>query len=363
VRLSSFGAAIVVGLAMLGTGCPEPGHAEQTWPLQGDDLAARAELHTLNKNDLEIVFGEIRRSLEKAESDLLAGREDGALGELNRGAAEGYYSVQDHDLYRCVLLALDYAKASQGAFDPTVGPLLELYDAAANTGRAPDPSAIDRVLPSVGWQNVAVAEEPRAIRFRQSGMLLDLGGVAKGFVLDLAARNFARPGCLAGLLRLDGNAYAWGVPPGEAEWLVGLPDPRDGEQEWIRVGVANRGVAVSGHAEPDATATRSIWDQRILLDPVTGRPAATDLIAALAIADSAADADALATSLFIAGSMRGAEMLKKMRRVEAILVVRGDDGPPSIMASASLAGRVELSPRLAEETGGRVRYLLPPSSL
>jgi thiamine biosynthesis lipoprotein len=257
-------------------------------------------------------------------------------------------------LYRCTLLALDYAKASGGAFDPTVGALLNIYDAHAPA--KPPARTLELALGRVGWQHVAVASEARSIRFRRPGMKLDLGGVAKGFALDTAGRAFTLSGNLAGLLQIGGNFYAWEAPPGEESWNVPLPDPRSPDRSLLNLRLSNRGVAVSGHGPPDAGG-------RLILDPSTGLPAAGDLLAAVAIADSAADADALSTALFVMGSMRGAELLGRMNRAEALLLVSGEGGSAYILASVSLQGRVDLSPALMEETGGDIRYLLPPAAL
>jgi thiamine biosynthesis lipoprotein len=352
--------AALVAAALLCAGCPEPTHDERTWASSDGQLEIRAEVYTATESGATVALDEIRDTLADVEARMLSGRDAGALGLLNREAAEGYHAVQDPDLYRCVLLALDYAKVSEGAFDPTIGPLLERYEAGA--GPAPGAAAIERMLPAVGWQNVGVASEQRAVHFRRPGMRLDLGGVAKGFALDVAARNFARPGVIAGLLQIGGNAYAWSLPPDGEAWSVAVPDPRQAGRELLRARVANRGVAVSGHPEAAALSPGAASRGSPILDPATGRPSAGDLIAAVAFADSAADADALATALFVAGSMRGTEILKKMRRVEAVFVVRGEGAAPQILASASLRGRIELSPALREECGETVRYLLPPEA-
>lgn len=339
-------------------GCRGPVLDDREWPALDGAVTARAEVYARTPGDAARALDEIRESVTGIEASLLSGRDSGSLGLLNRLAREEFHATEDRDLYRCVLLALDYGRASQGAFDPTVGALLELYDRAAASGRVPTPLEIEAVLPAVGWQKVAVADEARAIRFRAPGMRLDLGGLAKGLALDVAARAFARPGCLGGLLTLGGNAYAWGEAPGGESWSVRLPDPRDPGRPLLTVRATNRGVAVAGQVAPLLPPPERA--ARVVLDPATGFPAATDLIAAVGLADSGADADALSTALYVAGSTRGVELLRKMRQVEAVLIVEGDRDGPYVLASASLRGRLELSETLAGETGGRVRYLLPP---
>jgi thiamine biosynthesis lipoprotein len=344
----------LMAMGLLCAACWEPTAREFRWELLDGREEARVELYTSSEKDADTALGEIRRAVAAIEANMLSGRDSGSLGLLNRGAADKYTPVEDRDLYRCTLLALDYARASDGAFDPTVGALLNLYD--AHSPAQPPARALELALERVGWQQVSVADEARSIRFRRPGMHLDLGGVAKGFALDAAARAFTRPGNLAGLLRIGGNFYAWGEPPGEESWSVALPDPRSPGRSLLTIQLANRGVAVTGHRQPGP-------GERLVLDPATGLPAAGDLLAAVAVADSAGDADALSTALFVSGSMRGAELLGKMNRAEAVLLVAGEGGSAYLLASVSLRGRLVPSPELMAETEGDIRYLLPPSSL
>jgi thiamine biosynthesis lipoprotein len=343
-----------LALSLLFLGCWEPTRHAARWDILDGQEQVRIEIYTVTERDAEEAVDEIRRAIKAVEKSMLSGRDSGALGLLNSGAAERYWPVEDRDLYRCTLLGLDYARASEGAFDPTVGALLNIYEAHAPS--KPPKRTLELALERVGWQHVAVADEARSIRFRKSGMHLDLDGVAKGFALDAAARAFTRPGNIAGLLRIGGNFYAWREPPGADSWSVALPDPRFPERPLLNVLLSNRGIAVSGHGPPGQ-------GRRMILDPKTGLPASGDLLAAVAIADSAADADALSTALFVSGSMGGSELLSKMNRVEAVMLVSGEGGSSYLLASVSLQRRLSISPELMEETGGDVRYLLPPASL
>ncbi|MCP3982562.1 MAG: hypothetical protein GY716_25000 [bacterium] len=348
-------ATLIVGvstLVLLGTGCPDPVHRSSGWAAMGD--RAEAEIYTITERDADLALEEFREAIEKVEALVDPGDADGELARLNVEAGAGHYRVEDRDLFRMALLALDWARASRGAFDPTVAPLTALW--RDSTGGAPDAAAIEAALGRVGWAEVAIAEEVRTVHFLAPGMSLDLGGVSKGFALDAAARAFTRTGNHGGVLRLGGNAYAWGWPPDELGHWVELADPRGtATDDWLGLLVANRGIASSGVRDAGAACP-------VVLDPATGRPAASDVLVAVAVADSAADADAVATALLVAGSHRGADLLTRSRRVEAVLLVRGDRGP-ELLASGSLEERLRFAPGLTAETEGRVRYLLPPAKL
>jgi len=338
--------AALAAVALAGfIGCTEPAHLERTWNAMDSEVSA--ELYMATDSDAAEAMLEIEEAIARVAASMDFRIEGGELERLNRQAADDYYRVTDRDLYRVTLLALDYARVSEGAFDPTIGPLTRLY---SRSGRLPTAGEIELTRSRVGWRNVVVSDAARALFFRGDRMELDLGGVAKGFSLDAASRAFARSGSIGGVLRVGGNLLAWGSPPDQDDWSVAIPDPRHAGRLLASVSTTNRGIAVSGHPATDSPR---------VLDPRTGRPAASELAAAVAFAHSAADADALATALFVSGPTSAGALLAKMKGVEAMLLVSGN-GSPYLLASASLRGRLALSPDLAAEVEERVRYLLPP---
>ena len=343
---------VIAAVALLAAACSRPVERTASWPVMGQTADVR--LFIAPPGDPDLALSDLEEAMRTVEEVMSFDRPGSELSTLNRQAREDYYSIQDEDLYRCVLLALDWARASRGAFDPTVGALVRLYRKDGNP-RIPQPGEVDGALEQVGWDRVTLAREARAIRFGSPGMELDLGGVAKGFALDAAARVLARAGSRGALLRIGGNVYAWDHPPGERWWSVAVDDPRAPGRPLATVRIANRGLAVSGN--PEGVASSSSW----VLDPQTGRPAGGDLLVAVAIGHSAADADAIATSLLVSGYYAATDLLTRSRQVEALLLVRREERP-HLLASTTLRGRLELSPELRAEIDGDVRYLLPPLS-
>jgi thiamine biosynthesis lipoprotein len=322
---------------LLLSGCDEPAHRREPLSAMGDE--GFIDLYFVNEKDLTAAFEETRAAIARIDVMTDANNPDGGLAQLNREAAQGYFEVTDRDLYRVVRTAMDYARTSRGAFDPTVGPLMRVH--------ASDPSEvqIQAALEAVGWRWVAEAQEASAIRFRRPGMALDLGAIRKGFALHVASRSLARTGSRAGLFVLGGNAFAWGAPPGERFWTVPIADPRRPGQALLSVQVENRGVSLARGVE--------------LLDAESGYPVETDIVMAIGITHTAAGADAFATSMAASSYDAATDLIGRMRQVEAVLLVR-QQGRLFLLASASLKGRLQLSPELEAEIGGDIRYLLPP---
>ena len=287
--------------------------------------------------------------MARAESTLTLDDEGSELRRLNAKSRDDAYFIQNRDLYRCIRLALDYARASDGVFDPTLRPLTRLYE---NDGDPTD-EAVEAALERVGWERVILEREALAVRFRGSGMEFDLSGIAPGYALDVAARSFALPGSRAGLLRLDEHLFVWGVPPGQDIVRLSVPDPRDPARSLGELRVKTRGIA----------AFARVGRRGPLLDPATGRPTKSNVLVAMALADSTADADAIGTALLVGGSLRAGSFLSKTRRVEAVLLVEEQGGDPYLLASGSLEGRFEPSAALLREAPAGLRFLLPPTRI
>jgi thiamine biosynthesis lipoprotein len=331
-------------LAVLG--CAEPVHIEDSRQTPWGDL--EIELYSATESVITSQLDDIDLAIDRLGLLLDPAAAGGELSLLNQAATNDYYRVDDPDLFRLIRLSLDYSRASDGAFDPTVEALRRLY--ARGPDRRPSEGEISRTLNRVGWQWIAVAPEAHAVYFRRPGMVLDLQAVSRGALLDVAARTFVHSGSHAGLLRLGKSQLAWRSPPGSDSWGVVLTDPRDPGKRLGTVHVANRGITIAGQPP---------LEQPPILDPRTGRPASNRVLAAVALADSVSDADALSAALFVAGVGAGGELLTKTRRAEAILLVEGD-GSPRLLVSASLEGKIDFSAELLRETEGRVRYILPP---
>ncbi len=347
-RLFGWGLGLPGLLSLVG--CIEPAYVEGGWTALG--RSASAELYTVSERDAEALLEQLPEAMRRVESTMSLAQSDSELQRLNLEAQSGYYRVTDRDLFRCVALALDYARATAGTYDPTIGPLTLLYD-RARPG-VPDEAAIERAREHVGWDRVVLERKLFAVHFLSPEMRLDLSGMVEGYALDVAARKFVRAGSLGGVLRLGHHIYAWGLPPGQESWSVDVTDPRASEATPLaRMRLSSsRGIGVSG----------STGASELVLDPRSGRPAASDVIVAVAIADSVADAVAVSRALLVGGSSRAGALLSKTRRVESLLVVRS--GPElRVIASASLRGRLELLGELAAEPADGPRFLLPPSKL
>jgi FAD:protein FMN transferase len=201
------------------------------------------------------------------------------------------------ELFAVLSLSTDLARRTDGAFDPTVGPLVALWRRARATGALPSAAAIDSARALVGWRMIELDTTRRAVRLAMPGMRLDLGGVAKGWILDDALRALREHGVTRALVEAGGDVVVGDAPPGARGWRVDVPgaDPSFAAHA---AALVNEALATSGDAAQfiDSDGVR----RSHVIDPRTGL-GVTHGCTAHVITASGAAADALATALGVVG--------------------------------------------------------------
>lgn len=334
----------------------ESPYRERRWAVMGTYAEAKVRAYRAKRADNALEA--VRLAFDEADRALSNWSEESALSKLNAAANRSTVPVTDPILRACLDAAFEVAEASDGAFDPTVGPLLRLWGFRPKAPRIPGDQEIADALGVTGWMKVAREKGTPSVRFPVEGMEIDLGGIGKGCALDLARERLVALKAEAGLIDLGGNLLILGKPPAGGPWKIGIRDPERKGALAAHLNLDGGVVATSGQYENaavvDGTKIAHIFDAR------TGRPADSDVLSATAIAESGAKADAASTALLVAGSKHAENLLTRLGGVEAILVVRRG-GKTEVLASRSLAGRLLLTDDLAGRAGGEIRFILPPS--
>ena len=126
------------------------------------------------------------------------------------------------DLFRVLLTAQELAERSHGAFDVTVGPVVRLWRRARRTGELPDSQKLAEALESTGYKNLIIDSLTGSVTLKKSGMLLDLGGIAKGFAVDEAMKMLKRNSVSRALVAAGGDIVVSAPPPGAGGWIIGI---------------------------------------------------------------------------------------------------------------------------------------------
>ncbi|HUV87231.1 MAG TPA: FAD:protein FMN transferase [bacterium] len=228
------------------------------------------------------------------------------LSRLNRAAAEGPTEVSP-ELFELVKLARETAAATDGYFDPTVAPVIELYGIKGGTPRWPDDAEVAAAMEAVGYEKILLDPEGRTVAYARPGMALELSGIAKGWAVDRAAAAMAKEGATAGLVEAGGEVACFGGGPkaGE-EWRVGVQHPdRDGL--YATFDLASGACATSGGYAQRYEADGRKFSH--LFDPRTGRPV-DGPAGVTVVAETCARADAWATALAVMPAAEVSLLLK-----------------------------------------------------
>ena len=211
--------------------------------------------------------------------------------------------------------ALAYCEESDGLFDITIGAVSSLWD--FKEGVVPDKAAVAEAVKHVNFKNVQV--NGTTITLLDAQAMLDLGGIAKGYIADDLCRQLIDAGCDSGFVNLGGNVKTVGVKPDGAEWHVGIQDPNDVEGA----------VVAAVYSQDESAVTSGLYERQFskggkkcwhILDPKTGYPVETDLISATIISDASIDGDGFTKPLFMMGHDAALEWINEKEGIEGLVV-------------------------------------------
>jgi len=244
------------------------------------------------------VTNQVFEEIDRLDAQMSNYKPESELSVLNREAARRPVLVEPR-LFQLIEDATRYSAETHGAFDPTVGPLMKLWGFFYEQGHVPNRVEIVQVLKRVGRSHLQLDREHRTLRFAESGVELDLGGIAKGYAVDQAADILRAEGITSALVSSGTSSlFALGAPPGERGWKVSVRDPYDAERAADVVWLRNHSLSVSGSYERFFKAGGKTYSH--ILDPRTGRPVEAMLSTAV-LAPRATQADALSTAFYVLG--------------------------------------------------------------
>lgn len=190
------------------------------------------------------------------------------------------------------------AEATQGAFDPTLGPMTKLWRETRASDRLPDPETLAGARAASGWRHFTLDPQARTITLLRENMAFDLGGIAKGYAADLMLESLAAAGLRQALVTAGGDIRVGEAPPGREGWNVALKTFDLGKNDEVLT-LSNAAVSTSGDLHQSVEIEGVSYSH--ILDPATGL-GLTRRVAASVIADEAKLSDALATAACVLGS-------------------------------------------------------------
>jgi FAD:protein FMN transferase len=250
------------------------------------------------------------------EQQLTVYRLDSELSQLNATAA-GRPVVVEPELYALLRQAREISQTTEGAFDPTAGPLIRVWRNARQNGRLPTDNELHAAREIVGMELVHFDDRQQTVTFARDGVELNLGAIGKGYAIDRAAALLREHGLTDWLLHggkssiLVGGGHAgW---PG---WPIGLRNPMRPEAEWGTLLLTDQALGTSGTAVQSFRVDGKRYGH--VLDPRTGWPV-EGMASASAVARTAAEADAFSTAFYVLGVEKACSLCDTRPDLAAVL--------------------------------------------
>ncbi len=249
------------------------------------------------------------------------------VGRINAAAGGDAVTVSPWT-EKMVAVALEWAERTNGAFDPTVGPVVEAWGFSGDLVRVPTNDEIEAARRLVEWRNVRHDAARHTVLLTEAGMQLDLRALAKGFALDRMREAMMEAGATSGIADFDGDLMFFG--PGteshDDRWPIQAPDPYDPTRSYARFELPAGGFSTSSYYDRLVEIEGEQYGH--ILDPRTGWPV-RGLASVSVYASEAIVNDVLSTALFVLGADEGLRLAEDLHDVEAVFVVDAQPGQRS----------------------------------
>ncbi|MBS5450741.1 MAG: FAD:protein FMN transferase [Coriobacteriia bacterium] len=227
-----------------------------------------------------------------------------------------------------------YCEASGGVFDVTMGSATSLWD--FHEGVIPSREALDAALRHVDYRMVEVDRAAGRARLTDPDAIIDLGGIAKGYIADEMAALLREHGCDCAFVNLGGNVLTIGTRPDGAPWRIGVRDPKNPATLRAVLPVVGKSVVTSGLYERNFTKDGVFYHH--ILSPKDGMPVKTDVGGSTIVSDLSLDGDGYSTTLFALGVQGSLEFVESRPELECIII----DVDDNVFVSSGLKGEVKL---------------------
>lgn len=275
--------------------------------------------NSTNTEAIEKAFKEVHAIEQRMSVNI----EESEISRINQNSGSAEITVSP-DTYHVINTALHYSRISEGRFDITIGPLVDLWDITAKNPRVPNRSAIGETKQLVNYNHLRLDKNKKTVFLNKTGMSIDVGGIAKGWAADQSIEILKKHGIKHALLNFGGNLITLGTKPDGSNWVIGVQDPGSVRGNYIGYFmVANQASVTSGKYERffEENGTR----YHHLLDPATGYPIENNLASVTIVHNKSIIADALSTTIFMLGLEKGMALVESLENTETVIITENKE--------------------------------------
>jgi thiamine biosynthesis lipoprotein len=316
--------SIVISLA------PAIGEAQQEHLIQGLTMGTTYHI-TVVSGFFQGISGlkeKIDARLEEINRSMSTYQKDSEISRFNRFKEAGRKFKVSDDFFQVMRAGQTIYRLSEGAWDATVNPLVELwgFGSGPRKNKAPSQSEIAALLPDVGFSNIEILA-PGFLLKKRAEVSIDLSSIAKGYGVDQVADVLRKNGFKNYLVEIGGEILAAGHRKDGGKWRIGINRPQAEaafNEVYKVVELSNRAFATSGDYRNFFEVNGVRYSH--VIDPRTGYPVSNGVVSVSIIADTCTLADGLATAVMVMGADKGLDLINRLAGVEGLIIVKKKDG-------------------------------------
>jgi thiamine biosynthesis lipoprotein len=263
------------------------------------------------------------KRLQDVENKMSINTEKSELIDINNAAGEKSVKVSE-DTYNVIKRGKQFGDISGGVFDISIGPMVRLWGIGTDKARVPAQAEINDKLKFVNYKNIILNDQEKSVMLKNKGMIIDLGGIAKGYAADIAKKALLENGVKHAIINLGGDVLTVGSKPDGSKWNVGVQNPFAPRGAYVGiVSVKDKTVESSGVYERYFEQNGKRYHH--MLSPFNGYPFENELVSVTIVTDKSIDGDGYSTTVFGKGLEKGLEFAKTQKDIEAILITSNSE--------------------------------------
>lgn len=329
---------IVISIFLIGSGCSQDINKDNNQPVSKTDfILGTVVTIKIYDNPKEEIFSKVFDKLREIENIMTINSEKSEVIDINSKSGKEFVKVSD-DTFYVIKKGKYFSELSKGKFDISIGPLVKLWNIGTEYAKVPTEEEIKDKKALVNYNKVVLNEGEKSVKLEEEGMILDLGGIAKGYGADEIINILKENNVNHAIINLGGNVFAHGNKPDGKPWKIGVQNPLSPRGDYIGiVNAVNQTVVTSGiyerYIEKDGIKYHHI------LDTDTGYPVENRLAGVSIIANNSIDADSLSTLAFVLGLDEGIKLIEDLDNVEAVFVTKDSE----VYITSGLEGKFKLT--------------------
>ncbi len=317
---------------------------DQVFTINGNTMGTTYSIKIVNNlpqhidiNNVKSKIDSVLRAVNQQMSTYIA---DSEISQFNRIISKEWFAIST-DFYDVIVMAQEVSRLTEGAFDITVGSIIDLWgfgkDGMQNTWQPPTDDKIREIKKSIGFNNILIGKN--SIKKNNPDTNIDLNAIAKGYGVDVVFELLRDFGYTDILVEIGGEVRGTGYNNEGKYWKIGIDKPIldiiPGTELQAVISLDNKALATSGDYRNYFEYDGKLFSHTI--DPVTGYPAQNHVASASVPAPNCMTADALATALMVMGK-EGIVLINLMEDVEAMIIIRMDENKFNSVESIGWVG-------------------------